>query len=259
MKKCAFCTHPADSPEHVFSDWMLELLPRNEQFICNERIVSRDEYVRYRKRKIEIVAKSVCTPCNNTWMSDLENQLKPIFKDAFFDEVPRIFSPSELSTIAAFAFKTLVIANHKNLTTVPYFTAAQRYSFRRKLIIPNGVQVWMATRKVISGKYYGFWKSINGGSDQESPLGFTNYVCTWNFQNIILQVSGIKWKDKRRRRTVPMPSLKQPQYWDDAAIQIWPLIGGNVEWPPRAFLGDETLIPFRDRFQRCSVAFGEFI
>ncbi len=255
MKKCAFCLRPADSPEHVFSQWMLDLLPPNERYVCNERIVSRDEYVRYERRKIKITAKVVCTPCNNGWMSNLEGRLKPILQDAFFDELPRLFSPTDMSSIAIFAFKTLVLANHKDLKTTPFFSATERFRFRRELRIPDGVQVWMATRKIIPGKYYGFWKSLKGASDQPSRYGFSMYLCTWNFQSILLQILSMKWKDKRRRKTVPMSSLVQPEHWNDAAIQIWPLAGGNIQWPPPMYVGGDTLLAFRDRFDRCSVSF----
>jgi hypothetical protein len=255
MAKCSFCTRPADSREHIFSDWMIELIPRGKSFVCNERILSRDEYIRYPKKRIRIVAKVVCSPCNNGWMSDLEGELKPILKDALFTETPRIFSTKELSTIAAFAFKTLVIANHKDLKRTPFFPSAERVSFRRNRLIPNGVQVWMATRKSIPGKYYGCWKSLSGTSNEPSRYGFSNYMCTWNFQNIVLQVLAMKWKDKRRRKTVPVLPIIQNEYWDDAAIPIWPLSGRELQWPPLAYLGEDTFISFRDRLTEYSITF----
>jgi hypothetical protein len=255
MKKCAFCTRPADSPEHVFSDWMLSLLPPNERYICNERLVSRDEYIRYPRKKIRVVAKVVCTRCNNNWMSALESRLKPILKDALFDEVHRTFSPAQLETIAAFAFKTLVLANHKDLATTPFFTAAERFRFRRALHIPNGVQVWMATRKAIAGKYFGFWKSAYGKSDKHFSYGFANYICTWNFQNIVLQIVATKWQDKRRRNTTPPISFPQEDYWKDASILIWPSPSAEIQWPPTFYLGDTTLLQYRDRWNRINVRF----
>jgi hypothetical protein len=255
MKKCAFCMCPADSPEHVFSDWMLSLLPPNERYICNERIVSRDEYIRYPRKKIRIIAKVVCTPCNNGWMSAIESRLKPILKDAFFDEVQRTFIPAQLGTIAAFAFKTLVVANHKDLSALPFFTAAERFRFRRDLHIPDGVQVWMATRQAIAGKYYGFWKSVHGKSDKHFTYGFANYICTWNFQNIVLQAMATKWQDKRRRNTTPPMSFPQNEHWEKASVAIWPLPPDDIQWPPSFCLGDRNLVEYRDRWDQIKVQF----
>jgi hypothetical protein len=255
MRKCAFCTRPADSPEHVFSDWMLALLPPDERYICNERLVSRDEYVRYQKRKIKITAKVVCTRCNNNWMNDLEGRLKPILQDAFFADLPTTLSSTEMATIAAFAFKTLILANHKDLNTTPFFTASERFRFRRDLRIPEGVQVWMATREKIAGKYYGFWKSVHGKSEKKFTYGFANYICTWNFQNIVLQVVASKWQDRRRRKTVPPISFPQNDHWGKASVLIWPLPSTDIQWPPEFYLGDKALLDFRDRWDTIRVNF----
>jgi hypothetical protein len=255
MKKCAFCTRPADSPEHVFSEWMLSLLPPNERYICNERLVSRDEYIRYPRKTIKIVAKVVCTPCNNNWMSALEGRLKPILKDAFLDETRRTFGPTQLETIAAFAFKTLVLANHKSLSAAPFFTAANRFQFRRDLRVPDGVQVWMASRKTVAGKYCGFWKSVHGKSEQRLRYGFASYICTWNFQNIVLQTMATKWQDKRRRNTEPPMAFPQNDYWKQASVPIWPLPSTAIQWPPAFYLGDGTLGKFRDRWDTIKVQF----
>jgi hypothetical protein len=255
-KKCAFCTRPADSREHIFSDWMLDMLPPGERYIFNERNVKTGEYIRYGGRKVKLTAKVVCTHCNNGWMSDMENlSAKPAMTNLLMGEYIAILDAKALTSIATFAFKTLVIANHKDLRTTPFFPSAERNRFRCDLVIPNGVQVWMATRQVIPGKYYGFWKSLKGASDQPSRYGFSNYACTWNFQNLVLQILATKWKDKRRRKTIPMGTVVQHDYWDDAAIPIWPLGGGELQWPPPACLGEEAFVPFRDRFDRCSFTF----
>jgi hypothetical protein len=256
MKKCAFCTRPADSPEHVFSDWMLSLLPPNERYICNERLVSHDEYVRYKKKKVKITAKAVCTPCNNGWMSTkIEGRLISVLKDALVHDVQKSFGAKDLTAIATFGFKTLILANHKDLKTTPFFAASQRFRFRRDLSIPDGVQIWMATRKAIAGKYYGFWKSAQGKSEKRFRYGFANYICTWNFQNIVLQIVATKWQDKRRRNTVPPISFPQNDDWEKASVLIWPLPSTDVPWPPEFFLGDNTLLQYRDRWDTIKVQF----
>lgn len=104
MKRCAFCPRPADSPEHIFSDWMIELLPKGQFYICDERIVTKDEYIRYQRRKIRFAARTVCTPCNNGWMSDLEGALKAAIGNVLighWGEV-KIFTPDQLKIIAGF-------------------------------------------------------------------------------------------------------------------------------------------------------------
>jgi hypothetical protein len=253
-KKCAFCTRAADSREHIFSDWMLNMLPPNERYALTERIARSGEYVNYKGRRIKLRAKVVCTRCNNNWMSVLEEKhLKPAMEDLLFKDDPALLAPQEIVPIAAFAFKTLVIANHKDLTTTPFFSSAQHTEFRLRLRIPGGVQVWMASREMIAGKYRGFWKSSYGKLEEKSPYGFSNYVCTWGFQNIVLQILATKWINKKRRNTLPTIPFIQENYWDDASIPIWPSNGRSIQWPPPCCLGDDTIDAFRDRFDMIRV------
>jgi hypothetical protein len=188
-------------------------------------------------------------------MSTLESHLKPILKDAFLDEAPRTFDTAQLKTIAAFAFKTLLLANHKDLSTTPFITAAERFRFRRELRIPDGVQIWMATRQAIAGKYCGFWKSAFGKSDKRNSYGFANYICTWNFQNIVLQAMATTWQDKRRRNTTPPISFPQDNHWEKASVLIWPLPPTDIQWPPTFYLADRNLAEYRDRWDQIRVQF----
>src|SRR4051794_37888901 len=113
MPKCAFCLHPANSREHIFSDWMLAMLPKNKRFIFNERIVKTGEWVTYLGRKVQLKVDVVCRSCNNNWMSDMENKTaKPAMKNLLFGEHKTELDEKSLRAIAVYAFKTLIIANH---------------------------------------------------------------------------------------------------------------------------------------------------
>ncbi len=232
------------------------MLPSKERYMLNERIPETGEYIRYGARTIKLKAKVVCESCNNIWMSELENNhLKPAIKDLLFDHYVATLTPKQIVPIAAFAFKTLVIANHKSLTTQPFFTASQRTGFRLGLNIPDGVQVWMACRDCPAGKYRGFWKSMYGHGDKEFAYGFDTYSVTWNFQNIVLQALATKWTNETRRETVPPISFPQEEYWSQASVPIWPPDGASLQWPPPFYIGDNTIDGFTDRWNEIRVTF----
>lgn len=245
-QKCAFCTRRADSGEHVFSDWMINLLPPNEQWNLRERL-DNGEYVLYKKKKIALKAKVVCTLCNNRWMSVLENNhMKPAIGELLLGNKSATLHAKEIAAIAAYAFKTTVIANHKKLREVPFFAPADRFRFKKTLRLPEGMQIWIACRK--STKYTGMWVSRFGKLDRKHPFGFRYYMCTWNFCNFVFQTLCGKWENKRRKNTMPFPQLPQDPFWSKASIQIWPPDGNSVNWPPSLYIGDDMFEAFTDRW-----------
>jgi hypothetical protein len=72
MKECAFCASTADmSLEHVIGDWISKCLP-------GDKILTRTDNGKvssWPASTINWTAKVVCEPCNNGWMSDLENDV----------------------------------------------------------------------------------------------------------------------------------------------------------------------------------------
>jgi hypothetical protein len=246
MTKCAFCTRDADSGEHIFSEWMVKLLPPDVQWQVRDRIES-GEYVTYQKKKINLRAKVVCQLCNNRWMSVLESDhVKPAVGELLLGNKTATFHAKEIAAISTFAFKTTVVANHRKLREPPFFASADRFRFRKSLTIPDGVQVWIACRKSIH--YNGMWVSKLGKLDRKHRLGFRYYTCTWNFQNFVLQTLCGKWEDKRRRKSVSFPPLAQHDHWNNASVQIWPPTGNSIDWPPPLYIGDDTFKAFSDRW-----------
>jgi len=82
-----------------------------------------------------------------------------------------------------------------------------------------------------------------------------NYICTWNFKNITLQVLATKWQDKRRRNTTPAMSFPQDNHWEKASVIIWPPPSTGIQWPPEFYLGDNTHLQYRDRWNQIKVQF----
>jgi hypothetical protein len=247
VKKCAFCTRVADSREHIFSEWMIKMLPRNQQFLFRERL-KNGELKTYKGKKVKLKAKVVCGHCNNNWMSELENShAKPAMQSLLMGNSSALLHTKEIVALAIYAFKTTVLANHKDLKATPFFTSSQRFKFRSTLRIPEGVQIWIACRKS-SYTTNGRWTSKFGKFNRKTADTFSYYVCTWNFQNIILQTVAGKWDEKRRRNTIPFPGLAQPIFWKDASIPLWPADGNHIEWPPPLYIGDNMFDAFCDRW-----------
>jgi hypothetical protein len=115
--KCAFCPSPAvaHGGEHAWSDWMNKLI--TGKLFRFASFTETGEIRTWRKRKLDAKLPVVCEPCNNGWMSDLENKdAKPAIKDLIVSDKIVKLSPERLKSIARFAFKTAVVADHYSLS-----------------------------------------------------------------------------------------------------------------------------------------------
>jgi hypothetical protein len=77
MPQCAFCDHTGKlSSEHIVSEWLSKLFPGPIRAKYGEGGIVIKEFT---TNAMDYKAKVVCEQCNNTWMSDIEEQhAKPV-------------------------------------------------------------------------------------------------------------------------------------------------------------------------------------
>ena len=143
MKECAFCPHTAKlSLEHVVSVWMNELFVGPVKAKITDSTGLLQEWT---SPGLDWTARVVCEPCNNTWMSDIEStHAMPVMTPLIKGDSALPIGSSEAHSLALFAFKTAVVLDHANRRDkTPFFSSRIRYSFRRDLVIPGTVQMWL--------------------------------------------------------------------------------------------------------------------
>jgi len=183
------------------------------------------------KRKLDTKLPVVCQQCNNGWMSDLENRdAKPAIKDLIVSDKLVKLSPERLQSIARFAFKTAVVADHYSLsgrTSSSFFSTAARYAFRESLQIPAGVQMWISAH---TERGYGTLKGVYYPSSPEVRFAFELYVLTFGVGYFLVQVVASKWLDPANA-----PSrflfLTSAKHWDKFSAPFWPSDGQAIQWP----------------------------
>src|SRR3569833_3119496 len=90
--KCAFCNDEAESGEHIWDNWINELLPKKTRFNASRRVGNSDpkEFVSVGlKEKVPVVCP---TRCNNGWMSSLTAKVKERFSGAILNGEPFLLS-----------------------------------------------------------------------------------------------------------------------------------------------------------------------
>jgi hypothetical protein len=251
MRKCAFCIYrDAGNDEHIWSDWMGKMLPHDRY---NFRRISQDGVIRhFQGPKINLKAGVVCGECNHGWMSNLEAELQHSpFKEMMLNGTPVTLARNDIELIAAFAFKTIVIANHMKLREGgTFFTDGERTRFRRTHQLPAGFQVWLSMRQS-RAKRTGIFKS-SYGIHRHPRYGYEFYTLTWGLGHVIVQALAGHWTRKKLRKKATPIAVTQTPEMDECAIAVWPF-RGPVKWPPPKPVTDDMIRRFCTRFDSLEI------
>jgi hypothetical protein len=264
-RTCIFCPHKADSQEHIWSKWILDKLPETTDGTFTQRKPNGTTRT-WKTRKPELTVGLVCERnCNNGWMSTkLEDPMKSATEDIIVLNNKKTFNQTECATVAAWAFKTTVLANHINLHGEPFFPVEQRRAFARNLTIPKGVQVWLARRN--AGHLTATYWSEQSTKQPESPLmphlktlpvspyRFQMYVCVLSIGYLLLQVVAARWTERQIADRLNFPPITQGELFNDYATPIWPLNRSiGVNWPPPRAVGNDLFSVFMNRFAKLNI------
>jgi len=122
VRKCAFCGGKAKlSGEHLWSAWIRNLFPDEEKFVFRRQFADAPIAKWWESKNLDPTAKVVCEPCNNEWMSELENDhAKPALTPMIVSASSQTLTPSKASSIASFMFKQAVICHFMDRTSTRY-------------------------------------------------------------------------------------------------------------------------------------------
>lgn len=147
MRRCLFCDNPANSNEDLIPKWILRKPDIRQPFRrkLGKTILKWTE-------NVDIKVKSVCKPCNETWMSELEGAIKP-FMGLLIDDFSLPLDSSEQNLIAIWSAKTAMILDSAR-KELRFYEKSACQDLRLGSTIPKETAVWI-------GRYIG--RSIHVG------------------------------------------------------------------------------------------------
>jgi hypothetical protein len=95
INTCIFCGNQKPSKEHIFPQWLKKIIsePAPTEFqrsLVTKGTSGRNNFKKFDKRTqnpiLSSQTKRVCKPCNNGWLSVLENKIIPIFKRLTYEQ-----------------------------------------------------------------------------------------------------------------------------------------------------------------------------
>ena len=220
MKECAFCDHTGKlSNEHIVSQWLRKLFPGRVRAWYGESGTLKE----FKADSMNWKAGVVCKNCNETWMSDIENNhAKPVLTPLVTGQLGVPIGLKEAKSIALFAFKTAVVLDHANRERGPFFSRRLRYAFKKHHSIPSFVQMWMCP--YAEHRDGGHVTTIYHEGKTHTGYSFLMYVCTCAFGNLAFQVLAVKQIGNLTFRSLA-------PFKSNLAVPFWPGIPKNYIWP----------------------------
>ena len=251
--KCAFCPKSADSGEHLWDAWICRLpMFKNKPSYFREQILPNPQVRVWKAKNLDRKKKTVCEKCNNEWMSDVVNELvKPCIQSMIPSDSVTELSPECVRSIAIYAFLKAVVGDQlKPPNKAHFFSMAVRSYFRRTLLLPPNMQVWLGCIGV-NDPHNAIFRMNYGHTAPKAPSGKYLYTFTLGVGRLVIQLASLKLKNPRFRRKI-VTLLPPDQFFDGKAysIPIWPPTGKNVVWPPLNHLSGPFLEAFTNRFAR---------
>lgn len=249
--KCIFCGKSGLTKEHIFSDWLKDILPRREKDkhidVLNEgalvstptsldQILNNEKDIKYQNgaansKTVKVVCgsrgRTDAKYCNDGWMSRLDEKAKPILRSLVNGEKVEITTDSQ-AALAAWAAKSTITAEFLRPNEVA-ISESDRHHLMTNL---EPSSQW----KILIAPYHGaLW--YTGYHHFPIRLGPAGDVQTGpkNTQNTLFGLGRLLIYVV----TFPHNFSFQPEGPGFQSFrQIWPLTGRVISWPTERFVDD---------------------
>lgn len=248
-RKCMFCDGRASTKEDAWPLWLVRKFP-DPVGVTVEAQRKDNRPTHWRQRGHFAKAKFVCKSCNNQWMSQLENQAKPIIERLLSNAESR-FDSIDREVVARWVLKTAMVFEAVGGTDW-FYTADERATVRSGVIPGGYTAFWVAQCANLPGAY-----SVASNMFESAEVGTSGvhgHVTTLAISTVAFQVLTV-----RPSHAVPVNAAIELERanlepWPQAALQVWPPMM-DFHWPPSIGLNGELGVEaFAKRFREPSLS-----
>jgi hypothetical protein len=244
QKQCIFCSNPANSKEHFWSEWMHELLhqlpdPKHSKKTITYRPDEgrREAGPANRQGGVHTIKiRAVCDHCNNGWMNRLEKEARP-FLTPLIEEKPIVLDFEQQAIIARWVALKCMVAEHAspNNAVTP---REDREAFKSDGTIPSYFRIYVANHNLHSTGYLRRSNCIAFSPEGPSPplAGTPNNIQTISFLlgSVLIHLNAARIDNFALEDRVLIP-----QVWN--VCRVWPIQHFEVVWPHRPLLDGDGI------------------
>jgi hypothetical protein len=253
-RQCLFCDAPATSREHIIPKWIYDLMrrtyPHTKAFELEIPGVSL--------WRGESTIRMVCAHCNEAWMSELENAVKPIISPAILAQSRVSLGRPEQAIVATWITKTVMLPEfgptareRRERVPEPYFNQHDRSFLRQHLEPPDDVFIWLAE---FGGRLrFSFHQDADILLPSKAPLfgSGRGYCSTMSIGNFAFQLFSARHRPLTGFETTLSFESPVPEAWQSSTVLIWPPneVPDVVTWPPELAFDDQSFQALITRFR----------
>ena len=237
-KGCIFCGGTPLTKEHLWPAWMQRAFAIKDGFAHRHQtevngIETRD--IAFETPPLTLVVKSVCGPCNNGWMSEMEAAAKPILEPLLRFSGRRLHR-REQRTLANWALLKAIVLDETHPDSRAILPEHADYLYRHHTLPDSGCWAWMATynveQELVHYAYQGL--QLTEPDSTQQPEFPTAYVVTLSAGPVVFQIAGTSLPDLSWEGVV-FPQID--------AVTLWPT-SSSVEYRQRVAMNTSTLKVF---------------
>jgi hypothetical protein len=238
VRTCIFCGATADSREHIFADWINELIAATE-FDALTVDIEDGQIARSRsyptKQAAGQRAKIVCEACNHGWMSKLEGEAKPVLSPLILGHASTLDMVQQILA-ATWAVKTAMVGE-----TIQYsrnaFSQDDRDIMLQEQRPPLRAHVAVAAYALDAPNATRYMRGLGEVRRDGTPLTDL-YTHTIQVAHLVLSIRGVTTLPASDNRS--LESIAEPRHYE---IPVFPP-AEVCRWPPGFVMDEKALIEY---------------
>jgi hypothetical protein len=225
--------------EHVWPDWFRRFtgeigvpFPHDQQ---TEVDGESERYKEWEAPPFSLTVRAFCAPCNNGWMSELEDRAKNLILP-FFDSWGRSWHRRQQRDLATWALLRAIVLDqtHPESAAIPPRVVEHLYRERRP---PEELKIWLAACNPELVALYSYQGIEFSRADATEPPGeSTVHIVTFTMGPLVFHLGGTVLDDFTYFDDIVFPQLD--------VVRLWPYSRGQLEFAPRRIMSGRTLEVF---------------
>lgn len=240
-KDCIFCGNSPTSREHVFPEWVVAELMKDPRGLPRWTLYTQrsGEHRWNTNKPLDIVVRTVCKRCNETWMSDIEKAAQPHLIPMFAGAKTLLDKDAMTAISKWMTLRALIAvsdAPKEESTDQPF-----HLFYRRKVPMPRWhvfVSSYEGTIPVhmdVNRLTYLPFRVLGIPVNAYGPTILVNCV----IGRVIFKVILFAYPPLLR---IPLFNLLAIPPWDISVVRIFPPRRKQVTWPTDTVITDDTIL-----------------